>query len=91
MVQRADAQLHHNTGYENFEGSDNPQPWNYQFLVNGTLDELLYDRGRFVTDGLAFKDLKSRAHINAAAKGADNSPDFSAIIRANRPGFEDQK
>ena len=46
----------------------NPQPWNYQFLVNGTLDELLYDRGRLVTDGLPFKDLKSSAHINADRK-----------------------
>src|SRR6202020_602958 len=69
----------------------NPQPWNYQFLVNGSLDELLYDRGRLVTDGLPFKDLKSRAHINATAKSADNSPDFSAIIRADRPGFENEK
>jgi hypothetical protein len=69
----------------------NPQPWNYQFLVNGTLDELLYDRGRLVTDGLAFKDFKSRAHINTVAQAADNSPDFSAMIRANRPGFENQK
>jgi hypothetical protein len=65
-----------------------PQPWNYQFLVNGTLDELLYDRGRLVTDGLAFKDLKSGAHINTIAKAADKYPDFSAIIRTNRPGFE---
>ncbi len=69
----------------------NPQPWNYQILVNGTLDELLYDRGRLVTDGLPFKDLKSRAHINASAKAADKDPDFSAIIRTNRPGFENQK
>jgi hypothetical protein len=68
-----------------------PQPWNYQFLVNGTLDELLYDRGRLVTDGLSFKDLKSRAHINADAKAADNSPDFSALIRVDRPGFERSK
>ncbi len=68
-----------------------PQPWNYQFLVNGTLDELLYDRGRLVTDGLAFKDLKSGAHINAIAKAADKYADFSAIIRANRPGFENSK
>ena len=66
----------------------NPQPWNYQILVNGTLDELLYDRGRMVTDGLPFSDLKSRAHINAIAKAADKYPDFSAIIRTNRPGFE---
>jgi hypothetical protein len=66
----------------------NPQPWNYQILVNGTLDELLYNRGRLVKDGLTFKDLKARALINEAAKAADKSPDFSAMIRANRPGFE---
>jgi hypothetical protein len=69
----------------------NPQPWNYRFLVNGTLDELLYDRGRLVTDGLTFKELKSGAHINVMAKAADKYPDFSAIIRTNRPGFENQK
>jgi hypothetical protein len=69
----------------------NPQPWNYQFLVNGTLDELLYDRGRLVTDGLSFADLKSRAHINPDARAADNSPEFSALIRAGRPGFENSK
>lgn len=50
----------------------NPQPWNYQILLNGTLDELLFDRGRLVTDGLAFKDLKSGAHINAIAKAGIN-------------------
>ena len=66
----------------------NPQPWNYRILINGTLDELLYDRGRMVTDGLPFSDLKSRAHINAIAKAADKYPDFSSIIRTNRPGFE---
>jgi hypothetical protein len=69
----------------------NPQPWNYKILVNGTLDELLYDRGRLVKDGLTFKELKSGAHINAIAKAADKYPDFSAIIRTNRPGFEIQK
>jgi hypothetical protein len=69
----------------------NPQPWNYQFLVNGTLDELLYNRGRLATDDLSFEQLKTRAHINASAKAADNSPDFSTLIRVGRPGFEDQK
>jgi hypothetical protein len=59
----------------------NPQPWTYQFIVNGTLDELLYNRGRLVTDGLPFRELKVRAHINAMAKAADQSPDFSAWIR----------
>jgi hypothetical protein len=69
----------------------NPQPWNYQFLVNGTLDELLYDRDRLVTDGLSFEDLKSREHINPDARAAGNSPEFSALIRAGRPGFENSK
>jgi len=66
---------------------NNPQPWNYQILLNGTLDELLYNRGRLVTGGLPFPALKQREHINAAAKAADHSPDFSALIRAGRIGF----
>jgi hypothetical protein len=68
-----------------------PQPWNYQILLNGTLDELLYERGRLVTDDLSFRQLKSRAHINATAKAADGSPDFSALVRVERPGFGDQE
>jgi hypothetical protein len=66
---------------------NNPQPWNYQLLLNGTLDELLYDRGRLVTGGLPFPELKEREHINAAGKAADNSPDWSALIRVGRIGF----
>jgi hypothetical protein len=66
---------------------NNPQPWNYQFILNGTLDKLLYDRGRLVTGGLPFPELKQREHINAAAKAANRSPDFSALIRVGRIGF----
>ena len=66
---------------------DNPQPWNYQFLLNGTLDALMYDRGRLVTGGLPFPELKQREHINAAGHAAGNSPDFSALIRVGRVGF----
>jgi hypothetical protein len=64
-----------------------PQPWNYQLLLNGTLDELLYNRGRLVTGGLPFPELKEREHINAAGQAADNSPDWSALIRQGRVGF----
>ncbi len=64
-----------------------PQPWSYQFIVNGTLDKLLYDRGRLVTGGLSFPELKQREHINASAQAANRSPDFSALIRAGRIGF----
>jgi hypothetical protein len=65
----------------------NPQPWNYQFVLNGTLDELLYHRARLVTGGLPFAELKQREHINAAARAANQSPDFSVLIRAGRIGF----
>ena len=66
---------------------NNPHPWNYQLILNGTLDRLLYDRGRLVTGGLPFPELKQRGHINAAAQAADHSPDFSELIRVGRIGF----
>ena len=66
---------------------NSPQPWNYQFLLNGTLDELLYKRGRLVSGGVSFQELKQREHINTAAQAAGQSPDFSALIRAGRIGF----
>jgi Domain of unknown function (DUF4105) len=66
---------------------DNKQPWNYQFLLNGTLDALMYDRGRLVTGGLPFPELKQREHINAAAQAAGTSPDYSTLIRVGRVGF----
>jgi hypothetical protein len=69
--------------------SDMPthKSWNYRFLVNGTLDELLYQRGRLVTDGFSFADLKQREHINAYAHTVDDSPSFAALIREGRVGF----
>jgi hypothetical protein len=67
--------------------TNNPQPWTYKYILNGTLDELLYDRGRLVTGGVPFLELKQREHINYAARAADDSPDFSALIRAGRIGF----
>lgn len=66
---------------------ENPQPWNYQLMLNGTLDKLLYHRGRLVTGGLPFPELRQREHINAAAEAANQSPDFSALIRVGRIGF----
>ena len=67
--------------------TNSSQPWSYKYILNGTLDELLYDRGRLVTGGLPFPDLKQREHINAVARAAGDSPDFSALIRAGRIGF----
>jgi len=67
--------------------ANNHQGWNYQYLLNGTLDRLLYERGRLVTGGLPFPELKEREHINAAARAANRSSDFSALIRSGRIGF----
>ncbi len=62
-------------------------PWDWRILLNGKGDELMYERGTIVTDGLPFAELKQRALIDAAAQAANDSPDFSALIRAGRPGF----
>lgn len=63
------------------------QPWDWRMLANGFADEMLYERGAIASDGLPFAELKKRAHINEAARAANDAPDFSARIRAGRPGF----
>ena len=55
--------------------------WNWRLLFNGKMDQLLYQRGDLVTDGLTFPALKARALINPAARAAGDSTDFSALIR----------
>ena len=64
-----------------------PKPWSYRLLLNGSLDQLLYERGRLVSDGLPFAELKEREHINSFAHTVDQSPEFSTLIRAGRIGF----
>lgn len=61
-------------------------PWDWRILLNGYSDEMFYARGAFDTS-LPFAELKRRSHINDAAHGANEAADFSAIIRAGRPGF----
>lgn len=63
------------------------QPLNWAVLFNGKGDEMEYKLGNLAADGLSFDELKRKAYINPAAKAADNSPDFSELIRAGRPGF----
>ncbi len=61
--------------------------WNWRIILNGKIDELQYSRGKLVTGGLSFPALKEQAWINPAAKAADQSPDFSELIRKGRVGF----
>lgn len=62
-------------------------PWNWRMLLNGHLDELLYERGTIVTN-LPFAELKKLSNINARAKAADAAADFSQQIRQGLPGFD---
>ena len=62
-------------------------PWDLRILLNGRIDQMFYERGMLVTDGLTFPELRRRALINAAAKEADRDPEFSRCIRSGLPGF----
>ncbi|MGH8094971.1 MAG: DUF4105 domain-containing protein [Chthoniobacterales bacterium] len=61
-------------------------PWDWRILLNGYLDEMLYEHNTFAGD-LPFAQLKEAVHINSAARAANDAADFSARIRAGRPGF----
>ncbi len=63
--------------------------WDWRVLLNGKMDEMLYEHGRLVTGGLSLPALKAQAHINDAAKAADDSPDWSKLIRVGRVGFSE--
>ncbi len=68
-------------------GGDLHVPWDWRILINGYADQMAYERGHLAGD-LPFDELKRRAHINDAARAADQSPDFSRRIRLGRPGFD---
>jgi hypothetical protein len=62
------------------------QPHDWRILLNGKADEMEYEQGELAGD-LPFAEHKKRAYINSAARAADADPQFSARIRAGRPGF----
>lgn len=57
----------------------------WRIIVNGFLDEMLYERGAIDTS-LPFPELKKRSLINELAKKVDKSPNFSELIRVGLPG-----
>jgi len=59
----------------------------WRILLNGKMDEMMYEHGGLVTGGLPLRELKAQAHINGAAKEAGDAPDFSKLIRKGRVGF----
>ncbi len=75
------------TGIRSQRHASGRMPWDWRLLVNGKGDELMYERKAILTDGLPFDELRKRALINTAARAANDSPDFSELIRTDRPGF----
>lgn len=59
----------------------------WRILLNGKADQMAYQHGMLVTDGLPYKEYKQQAWINPVAQAANDDPDFSARIRAGRAGF----
>lgn len=55
-------------------------PYSWKVLLSGYGPEYLYDMGR-LDRTLPFAELRDRAHINAAARAADQSLEFSRLIR----------
>ncbi|MEW6272382.1 MAG: DUF4105 domain-containing protein, partial [Thermodesulfobacteriota bacterium] len=60
------------------------QPWDWRLLVNGRVDELLYERSAIDT-GLPFGELKQRSDVVARARAAGGDPAFSTRIRDGLP------
>jgi hypothetical protein len=61
--------------------------WDWRVLINGYMDEMLFEHGALASDGLPFAQFRPQMRINDAALAADAAPDFSERIRAGRPGF----
>jgi len=59
-------------------------PFDWRLVVNGFLPGYLYDH-RVVVTTMPLSELIERARINAQAKEADQSPDFSRLIRIGVP------
>ncbi len=55
-------------------------PYSWKVLLSGYGPEYLYDLGR-LDRTLPFAELRDRAHINAAARAADQSPQSYRLIR----------
>ena len=64
-------------------------PLDWRLVVNGFLPGYLYDQ-RVVVTTMPLDELMERARISDKAKAADQSPDFSRLIRVGVPSPWDQ-
>ena len=65
----------------------NPEhlPFSWKILLSGYLPEYLYESKR-LDARISFPELQRQAHINSRAQAADQSADFSRLIRAGIKG-----
>ena len=61
-------------------------PWDWRMLVNGHVDELLYERGMIATSQ-PLAEAKRRALVNPRAQAAGAGTDFSRAIRQGLPAL----
>ncbi len=59
-------------------------PFDWRLIVNGFLPGYLYDHGAVVTT-ISLSELMARARIDELASAADQSPEFSRLIRVGVP------
>jgi hypothetical protein len=64
-------------------------PWDWRIFVNGSLDELGYERGT-LDNSLPFSELRESSNITARARAARESRDFSRLIREGLPGAHER-
>jgi uncharacterized protein DUF4105 len=64
---------------------DRRAPWDWRMLLNGKMDEMLYEDHVIATGALPFAELKQHSLINEHARAGDNDPDFSRLIRKGLP------
>ena len=55
-------------------------PWDWRILANGSIDQMLYERGR-LDDSRPFDEVRAASLINSRARAADADPEFSRRIR----------
>jgi hypothetical protein len=60
--------------------------WDWRILLNGQLDEMAYENG-LLNQSLPLETLRQKSIINQRAKGLDQHPDFSILIRRGLPGM----
>jgi Domain of unknown function (DUF4105) len=61
------------------------RPWDWQILINGFIAEHAYELGEIDTS-LPFPELRRLSYIDYRARGADDDPSFSSLIRKGLPG-----